>query len=97
MASGDAAQKNVEKIIGAAFNRGVVSNTMTDVSCAPPFYSSVPGQTQPFNPWAELFHKVSGNGLAYGFAYDDVCTQSTTMQFSLTNAGITMTLGKFFS
>ncbi len=95
--SGDTAQKNVEKVIAAAFNRGVVSNSMSDVSCAPPFYSAVPGQSQPYNPWAELFHKVSGNGLAYGFAYDDVCAQSTTMQFSLVSAGITMTLGKFFS
>ncbi|HUZ49592.1 MAG TPA: beta-1,3-glucanase family protein [Candidatus Dormibacteraeota bacterium] len=44
-----------------------------------------------------VYHEVSSNGLAYGFAYDDVCAQSTTMQFSLASAGITMTLGKFFS
>ena len=70
---------------------------MSDVICPPSFYSSVPGQTQPYNPWAELFHNVSSNGKAYGFPYDDVCNQSTTMQFSLASAGITLTAGRFYS
>lgn len=98
LASGDPSQKNIEKIIAAAFNRGVVQDALTDVSCAPPYYAAAQpfdGQTQPYNPWSQLFHQVSSNGLAYGFAYDDVCSQSTTMVFPLSTQGVTITLGKF--
>ena len=100
LASGNAAQKNVEKVIAAAFNRGVVQDNLTDVSCSPPYYAAAQpfaGQTQLYNPWSELFHKVASNGLAYGFAYDDVCSQSTTMQFSLTTQALTITVGNFLS
>ncbi|MCE1182491.1 MAG: beta-1,3-glucanase family protein [Rhodocyclales bacterium] len=96
LATGSAAQKNVQKILAAAFNRGNVSNTMTDMNCASgPFYSAVnPAQT--FNPWANLFHQVSSNGLAYAFPYDDVCDQNPSIGLTATQS-VTIAIGKFFS
>jgi hypothetical protein len=96
LATGSAAQKNVQKILAAAFNRGNVSNTMTDVSCSGgPFYSAV-SPVQTFNPWAQLFHQVSANGLAYAFPYDDVCNQNPSIGLTGTTS-VTIALGKFFS
>jgi hypothetical protein len=96
LATGTAAEKNVQKILAAAFNRGNVSNNMTDVNCSSgPFYSGVsPAQT--FNPWAQLFHQVSANGLAYAFPYDDVCNQNPSIGLTGTTS-VTIALGKFFS
>ena len=96
LAAGSTAQKNVQKILAAAFNRGNVSGNMTDVSCSGgPFYSAV-SPVQTFNPWAELFHKVSSNGLAYAFPYDDVCNQNPSIGLTGTTS-VTIALGKFFS
>ena len=96
LATGSAAEKNVQKILAAAFNRGNVSNNMTDVSCSGgPFYSAV-SPVQTFNPWAQLFHQVSTNGLAYAFPYDDVCNQNPSIGLTGTTS-VTIALGKFFS
>jgi hypothetical protein len=95
LASGGAAQKNVEKMIAAAFNRGVVTNSMNDSTCSTTSNGFYPtGGT--FNSWAQRFHQVSVNGLAYGFPYDDVCNQNPTIALSSTSS-VTITLGKFFS
>ncbi len=103
LAAGGAAQKNVGKMIAAAFNRGMIVNggtvttSLDDTTCsadAGSFYSA--GTT--FNPWAQTFHLVADNKLAYGFPYDDVCDQSTDIPpsgDSLVAAFIRMTLGKF--
>ena len=103
LAAGGAAQQNVGKMIAAAFNRGMIVNggtvttSLDDTTCsadAGSFYSA--GTT--FNPWAQTFHLVAENGLAYGFPYDDVCDQSTDIPpsgDSLVAAFIRMTLGKF--
>ena len=90
-------------MIGAAFNRGMMVNggtvttSLDDTTCsadAGSFYSA--GTT--FNAWAQTFHLVIDNKLAYGFPYDDVCDQSTDIPPSgdlLVAAFIRMTLGKF--
>lgn len=95
LANGNAAAKNVQKMIAAALNRGAMSNSLDDATCqnaAGTFYPS--GHV--FNPWAQLFHQVSSNGLAYGFPYDDVCNQNPSIGLTATQS-VTVTLGKFFS
>ena len=105
IANGGDAQKNVGKMVGAAFNRGMIVNGTTvttsldDSNCsqlAPSFYAS--GTT--FNPWAQAFHGYSENNLAYAFPYDDVCDQNPSIPPSgdtLVASFIRMKLGKFFS
>ena len=106
LAKGGAAQKNVGKMIGAAFNRGVmvsksgeVTNVLNDGTCATlsgTFYPS--GGT--YNVWSQLFHKCSQNKLAYGFPYDDVCNQNPSIPTdgqSLRAAFIRISLGKFYT
>lgn len=95
LASGGSAQKNVEKMLAAAFNRGVVSNSMNDATCSSTSSGFYPNSAT-FNPWAQKFHQSSANGLAYGFPYDDVCSQNPTIALSSTSS-VTITLGKFFS
>lgn len=93
--AGDA--KNVCKMLAAAFNRGVVNSTLDDGSCpaATSFYPTGAGAPL-WNQWAQKMHSYDSNGLSYAFAYDDVCSQSTSIQSNpVTNA--TITLGKFFS
>ncbi|MFT0532804.1 beta-1,3-glucanase family protein [Castellaniella hirudinis] len=94
LAQGSDSAKNVQKAIAAAFQRGVMSytlNTDTCVNDASRFY-----QTAPYNPWAKLFHDISGNGLSYAFPYDDLCDQSTTMVLRAAQS-VTITLPRFFS
>ena len=105
LANGGTAQKNVGKMIAAAFNRGMIVNgktvvtSLTDINCSKQsgsFYSA--GTT--FNPWAQAFHLYSKNKLAYGFPYDDVCDQNSSIPpsgDSLVASFIRMTLGKFHS
>lgn len=106
LADGSTAQKNIGKILAAAFNRGMVvkadgtvRTSFTDSDCsgdAPNFYAA--GTV--YNPWAKLFHEVSANGLSYAFAYDDVCDQSTSIPVqgqTLVAASIRIVLGPFFS
>lgn len=95
LANGGAAQKNVEKMIAGAFNRGVMSNSLNDGTCSTTSGTFYPAGI-PSNTWAQKFHQFSANGLAYGFPYDDVCSQQPTIALSGTTA-VTITLGKFFS
>lgn len=93
LASGTDAQKNVGKMLAAAYNRGVISNSLDDTNCqdnARDFYPS--GGT--WNVWAHMFHGFSANGLAYGFPYDDVCNQNPSISLSNTES-VTITLGNF--
>ncbi|HYX05060.1 MAG TPA: beta-1,3-glucanase family protein [Reyranella sp.] len=105
LASGGTAQKNVGKIIAAAFNRGMVLDSsgdvvtsLTDIDCAnqaPYFY-----KTTTYNQWADIFHGYNTNGLAYGFPYDDVCNQSSSIPpagSALVAQFIRIALGKFYS
>ncbi|ANJ66330.1 Tat pathway signal protein [Halothiobacillus diazotrophicus] len=97
LATGTAAQKNVQKMIAAAFNRGVMSYLLNDNVCTSPstYYPTATG-SDVSNTWAQMFHAYSTNGLAYGFPYDDVCNQNPSIQINGTQS-ITVTLGKFFS
>jgi len=90
--TGDAYQQNIQKIILAAFNRGAVSNALNDGAC-PPSSTFYPTGTnaQPSNQYSSAVHQRSVNGLAYGFAYDDVCGANPSI--SLTPASsVTITL-----
>jgi hypothetical protein len=96
LATGSADQKNVQKQLAAMFNRGFVSApTLLDDAACPSGSTFYPtGSTN--NTWAHTFHQYSTNGLAYGFPYDDVCTQNPSISLTSTTA-VTITLGKFFS
>lgn len=92
LASGSDAQKNVGKMLAAAYNRGVISNLLDDSTCqenAASFYPS--GGT--WNLWAQMFHGFSVNKLSYGFPYDDVCNQNPSISMSNTES-VTVTLGQ---
>ena len=98
MTTGSAAQKNVGKQILAAFNRGQMSDTslssitLDDASCPSP----VPDpyyQVLPSNLWAHSFHSWSSTGLAYGFAYDDVCAANPSFTTSGALTALSITLG----
>ncbi len=94
LASGGTAQQNIGKQILAAFNRGVMSYALDDSSCpaATAFYPS----GVPSNLWAQSFHIWNTNQLAYGFAYDDVCSQNPTLQTSGALQTLNITLGAIF-
>jgi hypothetical protein len=106
LASGDSAQKNVGKMIAAAFNRGVmvsatgaVTTHLNDATCAAQSSGFYPANTR-FNSWAQAFHAYNINGLAYGFPYDDVCDQNPSIPPSsgtLVASFIRITLGNFGS
>lgn len=77
--SGALAQKGmstVELRLGAlfcaAFNRGVAMDT-SRWSVPADYYKG----SGVYNDYAKFFHSISVNGLAYGFAYDDIFNQSS--------------------
>lgn len=94
LASGSAAQKNVQKQIGAAFQRGTMGYTLNDTSGS--FQPDLSGnyKTSPYNIWSKNFHQFSSNGLAYGFPYDDVGSLQPTITTTSTT-GLRIQLGKF--
>jgi hypothetical protein len=91
--------KNTGKAILAAFNRGVLNSTTAELnitagaSYTPPLSTNYPPGVAS-NAWAQHFHQYSVNGLAYGFAYDDVGDQQP-MIISSKTTGLKLTLGKF--
>ena len=95
LASGTDAEKNVQKMMAAAFNRGVMSSSLDDATCQNVVATFYPTGTTS-NPWAQLFHELSTTALAYGFPYDDVCDQNPSIGLTNTQS-ITITIGKFFS
>lgn len=98
LASGGTAQQNIGKQILAAFNRAQLDTagtvTLSDGSCPTP--STAYYQTTPGNQWAQSFHAWSINGLAYGFAYDDVCNQNPSFNTSGPLTSLSITLGSMF-
>jgi beta-glucanase (GH16 family) len=73
LASGNGVEKQLEAQICAAFNRHVLQNiSLANTPSA--FY-----QASPANWYAKFWHDHSLNNLAYGFCYDDVSNQSTTL------------------
>ncbi len=71
---GDGTQQQIEAQLCAALNRHV----MGDVSKwnVPSAYY----QASPYNEYARFWHDHSVSGLAYGFPFDDVNNQSSTIQ-----------------
>ncbi|NOQ77363.1 MAG: Tat pathway signal protein [Methylococcaceae bacterium] len=104
LACGDTAQKNVGKMIAAAFNRGImvdpdgiVLTSLNDGTCATLADTFYPASGT-FNAWADAFHDYNRNGLAYGFPYDDVCDQNPSIPPSgdtLVASFIRIALGTF--
>lgn len=97
LASGSAAQKNVQKMIAAAFQRGTMANanySLNDtlgVSFSPALsgnYASTPSNT-----WAQKFHQFNANGLAYGFPYDDVGSLQPTVTTSSGTTSLSIQVG----
>lgn len=95
LASGSSANKNFQKMIAAAFNRGAMSNSLQDLTCNQNAASFYPSNVK-CNQWAEQFHEISKNKLAYGFPYDDVCNQNPSIDISNTTS-ISIVIGKFYS
>ena len=58
-------------VMTSPFNRGVTMDT-AKWSVPTDYYTS-----GVYNDYAKFFHSVSVNGLAYGFAYDDIFDQSS--------------------
>ena len=93
LATGSTAQSNVGKMLAAAFNRGCVSNSLNDSNCQNNVGSFYPAGGV-WNLWAQMFHQYNANGLAYGFAFDDVCNQNPSISLTGTQS-VTITLGSF--
>lgn len=79
LAAGGAAQKNVGKMIAAAFNRGVMSNYLDDAHWSEQEVAGFYHSTEVCNNWSKLFHEFNANKLAYGFPYDDVGDQNPSI------------------
>ncbi|MFE5540341.1 beta-1,3-glucanase family protein [Streptomyces sp. NPDC056519] len=75
LATGSNMEKFVEAHLCAAFNRGIAKNDPATWGDKNTYYPA--GAT--YNKYAAYFHKENLNGLAYGFAYDDVHDQSSVM------------------
>jgi len=76
----------LEAIICASFHRHVMDNT-TNINNPSAYY-----QAAPYDYYAQFWHIHSINGMAYGFCYDDVNTQSSTM-VSTNPRGIILGIG----
>lgn len=94
LASGSDAQKNIQKQIAAAFNRGTMAYTLNDTagSFLPPLTNNY--TATPYNQWAQKFHLYSSNALAYGFPYDDVGNEQPTIATTGTTS-LRIQLGTF--
>jgi hypothetical protein len=71
----------------AAFNRGVAMDTSQWSAPADYYTSGV------YNDYAKFYHSVSVNGLAYGFAYDDIFDQSSVSILPNNNPPSQVTIG----
>lgn len=71
---GDEIQKAIKAQVAAMFNRHIVKNPAH--KCNPSeFYKKAPA-----NFYAQFWHHHSIDNKAYGFAFDDVCEQSTLIE-----------------
>jgi hypothetical protein len=74
LATGNSTELALEAQMCAAFNRHIM-NDPTQWATPGSWYSAPPA-----NSYAKFWHDHSVGGLAYGFAYDDVSNQSSTIQ-----------------
>ncbi len=99
LASGSGAQKNAQKMIAAAFQRGTMANanySLNDTLGAS-FSPALSGNyaSSPSNTWAQKFHQFNANGLAYGFPYDDVGSLQPTVTTSSGTTSLSIQVGLF--
>ncbi|MFT0174487.1 beta-1,3-glucanase family protein [Paraburkholderia mimosarum] len=71
---GDATQQQIEAQLCAAINRHVMGDT-TKWNVPSAYYAA-----PPYNEYARFWHDHGISGLAYGYAFDDVNNQSSTVQ-----------------
>jgi len=93
--SGTPDEKNIEKFIVAAVNRGVFTeyNNSNDwCSNKDKYYRNAP-----IFEYAKLLHQNSINNLCYAFSYDDVCEDSSSITSNDANAVVELTLPSFIS
>lgn len=99
LASGSGDQKNVQKMIAAAFQRGTMENanySLNDTlgtSFSPPLSGNY--LSSPSNSWAQKFHAFNANHLAYGFPYDDVGSLQPTVSTSSGTTSLSIQVGLF--
>jgi Beta-1,3-glucanase/Dockerin type I domain len=74
LATGNAIELALEAQISAGFNRHVATLDFSSMGNPALYY-----QTAPANFYAQFWHQHSINALAYGFDYDDVFNQSSTV------------------
>lgn len=74
LATGSTMEQAIEAQIGAAFNRHVVED-VTKWNTPSAWYAASPS-----NEYARFWHDHNISGLAYGFSFDDVDNQSSTIQ-----------------
>ncbi len=86
----------VQARICAAINRHAINVTTPNVGLQDLMNSSKFYLELPYNYYAKYWHEanVSVNGLSYGFAYDDVADQSSTL-FTTTPSKLIVTFGGF--
>jgi hypothetical protein len=77
LATGNDMEKALEAWVCAALNRHVATNDPATWSVASTFY-----QAAPCNYFAKFWHEHNLSSLSYGFCYDDVADQSSTVQTS---------------
>ncbi|SEL89473.1 Beta/Gamma crystallin [Roseateles sp. YR242] len=88
LASGSADEKVVQAQITAAFNRHLLMRVdPSQWSTASTYYGAGPA-----NYYSKFWHDHSIDGLAYGFCYDDVRSQSTLLEHP-TPRGMFITVG----
>lgn len=88
LATGSRLDLVIQAQMCAALNRHLVETVAGDKWSDPATYY----QTAPSNYYAKFWHQHSLNGLAYGFAYDDVRDQSTLL-YSSKPKGLVVTIG----
>lgn len=86
LATGNSVELALEAQICAAFHRHVIDNAanLNNVSA---YY-----QTAPCDYYAKFWHQVNVGNVAYGFCYDDVNNQSSTLS-SGSPVGLVITIG----
>jgi hypothetical protein len=89
LAQGSGEQLQVQAQMCAALNRHVANLPFSDWWNPADFYPA----GEPANSYAQFWHQHALNGLAYGFAYDDVGGQSSTI-YTYSPTTVTFTLGK---
>jgi len=99
LASGTGSQKNVQKMIAAAFQRGTMNaanyslDDSNGASFSPPLSENY--FNSPSNTWAQKFHQFNANKLAYGFPYDDVGSLQPSISTSSGTTALNIQVGLF--